>query len=234
MKKIVTLVAALLLVSATAALAAGPGPFHAMGDYCAQGWSSGPSNLLTLAGGIWSGDVVAPAAGNFQGKVGAFDWSESYPNSNQTVFVGTAGELIHWTFDTNTYSDGWSPSTNIVMNDHIIPAGTTFEAIGSAPETGSWASGAAATLTGDVWSVQLVIATAATYDVKFRKTGDWGLNVGADGVGTNANNYSYTTTVANQPVLFEFNQRTGRMRVVVGGVTPTHNETWGQLKATYR
>jgi len=235
MKKIATLVVAMLLVSATVALAASAGPFYARGSYYDGGWSADAGNLLTLSGGVWSGAVTSPmAAGSYQGKIAIADWSESYPASNQLVNISGPGDIVHWTLDTNTYLDGWLPSTNIVMNDHQFAPGTTFEVIGAAPETGGWGSGVAATLVGDVWSVELTIATAATYDVKFRKTGDWGLNVGSDGMGTNANNYTYTTTVNNQPVLFQFNQRTGRMRVVVGGVTPTRNETWGHLKATYR
>ena len=235
MKKIATFVAAMLLVSAVAALASGPGPFYAHGDFYNPSWSADAGNLLTLSGGVWSGAVASPnGAGTFYGKVGTVDWSESYPHSNQPVYLAGSGEIVHWTFDTNTYADGWLPSTDIVMNDHAIPAGTTFEVIGDAPETGSWGSGAAAALTGNIWSVELTIATAGSYNVKFRKTGDWGLNVGTDGVGSNSDNYGYTTTVANQPVLYQFNQATGRMRVVVGGVTPTQNKTWGGLKALYR
>ena len=124
--------------------------------------------------------------------------------------------------------------SNIVMNDHMIPAGTTFEVIGAAVETGSWGSGVAAVLGGDVWSVVIPIGTPGTYDVKFRKTGDWSINVGSDGVGTNSNNYSYTTTIPGEPMLFQFNQKTGRMRVSANGATPTRSTTFGGIKALYR
>jgi hypothetical protein len=235
MKKIATFVSALLLVSAVSALASGPGPFFAAGDYCADGWNAGAGNGLTLSAGVWSGAVPSPnAAGSYQGKVMVAGWSESYPASNQPINISGPGDIVNWTFDTNVHSDGWLPAQDIVMNDHMIPAGTTFEVIGAAPETGGWGSGVAATLTGSIWSVEIVIANAGTYDVKFRKTGDWGLNVGSDGVGTNSNNFSYTTTVSNQPVLFRFNQATGRSRIDVGGVTPTSKTTFGGLKALYR
>jgi hypothetical protein len=238
MKKIATIALALLAFSAVAASAAGPGPFYAKGSYYAGTagiWQGDAGNLMTLSAGIWSAAVASDQApGAYQGKVAIADWSESYPASNQPVNIGATGEIVNWTLDTNTYADGWSPSTSIVMNDHMIPAGTTFEVIGAAPETGSWGSGVAAVLGGDIWSVQISIGTPGTYDVKFRKTGDWGINVGSDGVGTNSNNYSYTTSTPNELMLFQFNQKTGRMRVVPGGVTPTHSTTFGGIKALYR
>jgi hypothetical protein len=174
------------------------------------------------------------AAGTYGGKIATDDWSAGYPHSNQPVFISGPGDVVHWTFDTLVHYDGWLPATNIVMNDHAIPAGTAFEVIGDASETGGWASGVASTLTGDVWSAELVIATPGSYNVKFRKTGDCGLNVGSDGVGTNADNFGYTTTVDHEPVLLQFDQATGRMRVVVGSVTPTTKSTWGGLKSRYR
>lgn len=235
MKKIATLVSAMLLVSAVAAMASGPGPFFARGSYYDAGWSADAGNAMTLSAGVWSAAVASPmAAGYYEGKVAVGDWSESYNASNMPVWISGPGDIVTWTFDTNVHADGWLPAQDIAMNDHAIPAGTTFEVIGSAPETGSWTTGVAGALGGDIWSVSIVIGTPGTYDVKWRKTGDWGLNVGSDGIGTNANNASYTTTVANQPVLFRFNQRTGRIKIDVGGVTPTKLGTWGGLKALYR
>lgn len=235
MKKIVTTMIALALVTASVALAAGPGPFYGRGGYYDAGWSADDGNKLTLSAGVWTGAVTSPmAAGYYEGKVAVGDWSESYPNSNQPVFISGPGDIVHWTFDTNVYADGWSPSTNIAYNDHMVAPGMTFEVIGSAPETGGWSSGVAAAKVGDIWGVEIMIAAAGSYEVKFRKTGDWSINVGADGFGTNSNNYGYTTTLPNQPVLFQFNQVTGRMRAVVGGVTPTQTGTWGRLKSLYR
>jgi hypothetical protein len=238
MKKLVTSVFALTLAvaSASAAFASGPGPFFARGSFYDAGWSADAGNQLTLSAGVWSGAVVSPmAAGQYEGKIAAGDWSESYPNSNQPVFISGPGDVVTWTFDTNVYADGWLPATDIAFNDHAVASGMTFEVIGSAPETGSWASGVAAVLVGDVWSVELPIAAPGSYEVKFRKTGDWSINVGADGYGTNSNNVGYTTILSNEAVLYQFNQATGRMRVVVGGsVTPTQQGTWGRLKSLFR
>ena len=226
----------LLLSLAATAFAAGPGPFYGRGGYYDGGWSADAGNLMTLSGGVWTRAVTSPmSAGYYEGKVAVGDWSESYPNSNQPVFVTGPGDIVTWTLDTNVYADGWLPATNIAYNDHMVAPGMTFEVIGGAPETGGWASGVPATLVGNIWEVQIVIASAGSYEFKFRKTGDWSINAGSDGYGTNANNVSYTTTLPNQAVLYQFDQVTGRVRVVVGGyATPTKSSTWGRMKSLYR
>lgn len=237
MKKIVTLVSVMLLTSAVAALAVpSASVWFARGSYYDGGWSADANNNLFVTGtNTFARGVVSPnGAGYYEGKIALNDWSTSYPNSNQPVFLNSTGETVNWSLDENNYSDGWLPSTHIVMNDHGVPSGYTFEVIGAAPETGSWGSGVAAPLTGNIYSVQITIATAGTYDVKFRHTNDWSVNVGSDGFGTNSNNASYTTTTSNQPVLFQFNKATGRMRIVVGGVTASKGSTWGALKNLYR
>ena len=234
MKKIVTFAAALLALTAMVASAAGP--FYARGSYYDAGWSADAGNQLVEGpAGVFTATILSPmAAGSYLGKVALGDWSSSWPNSNQPVILGVGNENVKWSFDTNTYADGWLPASNFAMNDHGT-TGLTFEVIGAAPETGSWGSGVAATLTGDIWGVQIVIATPGTYDVKFRKTGDWGINCGASGFGTNESNYSYMTTLANEPVLFQFNQKTGRMRALVGGgASATHTTSFGAIKALYR
>jgi len=235
MKKIATLALVMLASCAVSALAIGPGPFYARGSYYDAGWSNDAGNLMSVAAGVWTAGVASPmAAGEYAGKIAVADWSESYPASNQPVFVSGPGDIVNWTFDTNTYADGWLPATGIAYNDHMIPSGWTFEVIGAAPETGGWSSGVAAVLNGNVWGVTIVIGTPGTYDVKFRHTGDWGHNVGSDGYGSNSNNYSYTTTIPNQPMRFEFDQVTGRMRVAPDTATPTRTTTFGGLKAQYR
>jgi hypothetical protein len=233
MKKIATFALALLAFSAVAAVAAGP--FYARGGYYDAGWSADAGNQLVEGpAGVFTRTIHSSmAAGYYEGKAALGDWSSSWPNSNQPVILGVGNEDVVWSFDTNTYADTWSPSTNIAINDHFT-TGLTFEVIGAATETGGWSSGVAAPLVGDVYGVTITIGTPGTYDVKFRQTGNWGINVGSDGAGTNSNNYSYTTAIPNQPVTFEFNRKTGRMRAVVGGVVPTRATTFGQLKAQYR
>lgn len=240
MRKTATLVLALMLV-ATAAFAAGAGPFYAKGDfYCAPGcWNSDAGNLLTFnAGtGIWSGVVTCDQAyGRHEFKIANADWSESYfPWCNLWVHCGT-GDQVTFTLDTNVYADGWFPTQDIVWSSHFAPPGTTFEVIGGAPETGSWGSGTPATLLGSVWTLSTPIATPGSYEAKFRATGTWDIcNIGTEGAGAPCGaNLQYTTTVANEFVTFEFNQATGRARVFNGSPVPALKGTWGQVKTLYR
>jgi hypothetical protein len=143
---------------------------------------------------------------------------------------------VHFTFDTNTYADGWWPQANIVWSDHYAPPGTAFEVIGGAPETGSWGSGVPATLAGGVWSKLINIATPGAYEAKFRAVGSWDImNLGTEGAGAPCGaNLQYTTTDPNQDVLFEFNTATGRTRVTVQQPTETVRRSWGQMKTLYR
>lgn len=233
MKKIATLSAALLLASAVSAFASGPGPFFAPGDYVSPNWNPGdPSCALTNSGGVWTGGILASVgAGTYQAKVAVAGWSESYPTSNVFVFLNGSGETVNWSFDTNAHADGWLPAQDIVLSDHAYPTGITWEVIGAAPETGGWGSGVAMAHAGSIWSATINIAAVGSYDVKFRKTGDWSLNIGQDGVGTNSINFNYTTTVPNQPVTFEFNEATGRSRITVGAIVGTTQRTWGQVKS---
>jgi hypothetical protein len=237
-KKFVTILGGLMLVAATA-YAAGPGPFYVPGDYQTPNWSFGAFNLMTANGGgagVWTAAITSDAAAGFHThKVSVDGWSENYPCCNVPVVCNT-GDVVNFSFDTNSYADGWVPSTNIVWNDHLYAAGTQFEVIGSAPETGNWNSGVAAGLVGTVWTKTLTIAAPGPYEFKFRVVGQWGVcDAGSDGpTAGGGGNGSYTTSTANTDVKFEFNSATGRIRATLLAPTPTNTKSWGHLKSTYR
>jgi hypothetical protein len=248
MKKTATALLGTLLASSLLAATALAGPWFAKGDfYCAPGcWNSDGGNEMFDDGlngdggpgdGIHGRTVVPDQnGGRHEYKVAMCDWSQSYhPFCNLWVWTAGPGDPVLFTYDTNVYADGWVPTTNIAWTDHYAPAGTMFEVIGSAPETGSWGSGQAANLSGGVWSRFLTVAAPGNYDYKFRAVGDWNvMNIGGEGGAPCGFNASYTTVVPNTDVLFEFNSMTGRVRAVVLGPTPTGKTSWGQLKTIYR
>jgi hypothetical protein len=45
---------------------------------------------------------------------------------------------------------------------------------------------------------------------------------------------TFTTTVPDSDVRFEFDEVTGKMRAIVLGPTATRTSTWGSLKVLYR
>jgi hypothetical protein len=250
-KKTATLLLALLLASsfAAAAFAAGPGPWWVKGSYyCAPGcWNGDAGNLMyddgtngdmTGGDGIFTAVVTSDqAAGRHEFKVANEDWSESYyPHCNLWVHTSGPGDVVTFWFDTNVYADGWYPTQDFVWSDHAYPPGTTFEVMGSAPETGEWTTGVAATLDGFYWTLCLYIATPGTYEAKFRATGDWEIcNIGNEGAAAPCGgNLQYTTTYADEPVTLLFDTRTGRATVEQPGPTPAQLGSWGKLKSLYR
>lgn len=248
MKRVATLLFTALLAIGLAG-AAFAGPWYAKGDmYCGPGcWNFDGGNELFDDGlhgdgaagdGIFAGTVVtSELGGRHEFKIALADWSEShFPHCNLWVHTSGPGDAVLFTFDSNTYADGWLPASNIVWTDHYAPPGTTFEVIGGAPETGSWGSGVPATLAGGIWSKLVTIGAPGSYEAKFRATGTWDImNLGNEGAGAPCGgNLAYTTTVANQDVLFEFNTATGRTRVTVQNPTDATKRSWGQLKTLYR
>jgi len=240
---LLTLAAAVTLTGTALA-----GPWYAKGDfYCPPGcWNFDGGNELFDDGlhgdgaagdGVFGASVLSDAVGPIKKefKIALDDWSTSYPGSNAWVYIDAAPTTVHFTLDTNAHGDGWLPDQNIVWLDHAFPAGTTFEVIGSAAETGSWTSGVAATLVGDIWNLVVTIAAPGNYEAKFRATGTWDvLNMGANGLDPGGANLTYTTAVPNTDVQFEFDQSTGRVRVSVLGATPTAQRSWGRVKVMYR
>lgn len=242
------------LLSVTIALSAFAGialagPWFVPGDYydCGAGtWCFDANNEMfddglhgdgAAADGVFG--VFVPsnqAAGRHEFKFAYGDWSTSYhPNCNLWVYIENANDVIHFTFDTNLYADGWVPTTNVYWSDKMFPAGSQFEVIGSAPETGSWGSGVAGVETGGVFEVTINIATAGVYEYKWRGVGSWDVqNFGGEGAVPCGFNGSYETTFENQDVLFQLDTNTGRIRALPLEPTSTTESNWGSVKELFR
>lgn len=240
MNRTATTLMALALLSTFAATAIAQ-PWYVKGDYYDGGtgiWTDNSGNVMLdpMADLRFVRDVTSDqAAGKHEFKIATADWSVSYPGCNSWVYTSGPGDVIHFTFDQNTYADGWYPSTNIIWNDHFAPPGTMFEVIGSAPETGSWSSGPPATLVGGTWTLDLLIALAGSYEAKFRAVGTWDVcNVGNETNTPCGGNIPYTTNNPGETVRFEFDTATGRTRAYVLIATPNVRGSWGKVKTLYR
>ncbi|HSG27385.1 MAG TPA: hypothetical protein VLA34_02805, partial [Candidatus Krumholzibacterium sp.] len=146
--------------------------------------------------------------------------------------IEAAGEQVLFTFDTNSYSDGWIPDSNIVWNDHYAPTGSTFEVTGSAPELGDWTTGVVATDVAGIYTVVVTIATPGSYLYKWRANGNWddfvfGSNGASGGIG---DDLDFETTSPDELVKFEFDPAVGRVRVLVG-IVSVESSSWGRIKA---
>jgi hypothetical protein len=237
MKKIVTLVSALLLVSAVSALAA-TGPLWVKGDYYAGTaglWGADAGNATTDVAGVWTVAVTSDQAGGAHWfKFANPDWSESYGwnGQNAELFTSGPGDIVHFSLDTNTYADGYQPNTNIVWSDHCLPAGMQFEVMGT---SNGWSAPLSATLIGGIWTATGVVATPGPQEFKFRTVGTWDqLKFGAQQGDAGGANATYTTVNPNATVKFEFNTATGRVRATEQQPSPTRTTSFGAIKAMYR
>jgi hypothetical protein len=235
----------LLVVAAVAALSppAAAQPWYARGSFYGSGWPADAGNEMyddgtggdAVAGdGIFSRLITEEnGIGRQEWKAATSDWSENFPPDNQFVHIETAGEQVLFTFDTNRYTDGWIPDSNIVWNDHFAPVGSVFEVIGDAPELGSWTTGIVATEVAGIYTAQVVMANPGSYLYKWRANANWDDFVfGRFGAcGGFGDDIGFRTTQPNATVVFEFDPSVGRVRVT--GATPADESTWGKIKALY-
>jgi hypothetical protein len=230
---------------ATLALPATAQPWYARGSFYGSGWPAEATNQMyddgtggdAVAGdGIFSRLITEEnGLGRHEWKVANDDWTRNFPPYNQFVHIETPGEQVLFTYDSNSYGDGWIPDSNIVWNDHFAPQGSTFEVIGSAPELGDWTTGVVATEAGGIYTVDVLIATPGSYLYKWRANGNWddfvlGRNGAAGGFD---DDIGFKTMSPNALVKFEFDRTVGRVRIS-GNAVPVEGSTWGKVKALYR
>ncbi len=169
--------------------------------------------------GIFGAFVVTDQPpGQHEFKIATGDWSQayptnpSYPTANAILYTEASDDLVHFRLDTNVLSD-WQPAANAVSCDRFAPTGSVFEVIGSAPELGSWVTGVPATLDGDTWYADIVVASPGPVEYKFRVAGTWDVcNVGIHYNMFIGDNFSATIPSASALMRFEFNTIDGRSR----------------------
>jgi glycosidase len=211
-----------------------PPSWYVRGDF--NGWGTsdpmyddGTHGDAVAWDGILTAQVAIATAGRYPFKAASADWSTSYPTSGDSWLETTVdGEVVTITFDTNTYSDGWLPETNI---------------IGVSTEPGAWTAvgewqgwdnanpATAMTALGDgIYELVTTVASIGTHQYKAVKTGSdtWDA-VGSDGRGVNAGTASFETTVACQNVTFTVDALAGRIQVMVEEPPPVpgpDNNIW--------
>jgi uncharacterized repeat protein (TIGR01451 family) len=223
------------LVQATTPTA-GP-PWYVRGDFNAWGtdlmYDDGTHGDDATGDGIYTVVITVTTAGRYEFKVDDGNWTESYPPSNAWIETAAADTPVKFTFDTNTYSDGWVPTHNIVNAEDGL---TTWTAVG---DWQGWDNGnpatAMASLGGGLYDYVGVVATAGAHDYKTCRTGTWDA-IGPDGDyggrSINTANLGFTTTVNNQVVRFLLNANTGRIQVQLPSTEVLINEFDSQTPGT--
>lgn len=176
-----------------------------------NGW--GTTAMTDNGDGTHSVTVTGDAGTRFEYKVDEFgDWSSAYPQSgNSWAYFDGTGQLTI-TFDTNAAGDGWVGDTNRQKLSH--DPGHQWQAVG---DFNGWnnndASWQMSDLGGGIREVSGTIAAPGNYVWKAIETGTWDA-IGNDARSINSDNIPFTTTVANELVIFQVDVLNGIARLV--------------------
>jgi glycosidase len=201
----------------------------AAGNWCVAGEMNGWNNAsnpmyddgtngdLIAGDGVYSLSMAIPIAGTYLWKVvECGNWGLGYPSANSWFTTSTADQTIIFTFDSNDYSlnAGMAllPASNIVnVTGDDLP--TSYTAVG---DFQGWNNADPATLMTEMgngfYRLVYTVPVIGSYIGKAVATGSWN-GFGADGRSSDAANISFTTTEADQDVVFLLDTYTGRLLV---------------------
>jgi len=159
--------------------------FYVTGDF--NGWNAGANLMTETSSGIWQA-TLSMSNGRHEFKItgGTWDWSVPITGNSWLYTDGSGNVTI--TYDSNTYSDGWVPTSGRI-GVNVDPGSWT--AVG---DWQGWNNSNASTLMtymgGGVYQLGYYF-TAGTYQYKAVNTGTWDA-IGADSRGINSATYSFT------------------------------------------
>ncbi len=204
-----------------------PGSWCVAGDF--NGWDNtsmplyddGTQGDLLADDGVFSLAVDIATAQRHEWKiVECGNWGNAYPSENAWLHTSLPNQTVTFTFDINDHSAdaGWAllPTTNVVnVQGDNLP--TSFTAVG---DFQGWNENDPDTLMeyvgNDIYWLTYTVASAGSYIGKITATGTWDA-FGADGRNGNATNLSFTTTSADEEVVFLLDARSGRVLIANQG-----------------
>ena len=191
----------------------------------ANGWNNssdpmfddGTNGDLIADDGVYSLAIAVATAGTSGWKaVECGNWDNAHPAANSWVTTTVANQTVTFTFDTNDYSLNAGmpllPASNIVnVTGDSLP--TSYTAVGNFQ---GWNNADPGTLMTDMGNgfhrLVYTIPAAGSYIGKVVVTGTWN-GFGADGRSSDAANINFTTTEADQEVVFLLDSFSGRMLI---------------------
>ncbi|HUM70398.1 MAG TPA: hypothetical protein PLK31_16315, partial [Chloroflexota bacterium] len=195
-----------------------------------QGWNNGsdPMNDSGVNGDVIAADGVASlaytiaAADRYEFKVvECGNWGNSHPSQNSWFYTSVPNQTVTFTFDENNHSGDAGatavPTSNIVnVSGDDLPA--NFTAVG---DWQGWDNGdpnTAMTSVGNGYFRLLYnVASAGTYQAKVVQTGSWNEQFVSDGRAMDGSPINFTTSSANEDVVFLLNAANGRVTVTPNG-----------------
>jgi hypothetical protein len=185
------------------------GPWYAKGEF--NGWSTDnlmtqdPQNSIhwsTTVGGLFDNQT-------FEYKLATADWSQSAPGGNGKVTSNAAGAITFNMWDQQTWTDGWFPNNQRRVG-YADPLEYGWDLMGSFD---GFSTGLPMVNQGNgLYSVQAPF-NAGFYDFKFRKAGDWNVNMGTDFSNGSGNN-SFAVGTTGDIYRFNLDLPNGRWQVV--------------------
>jgi glycosidase len=203
------------------------GDFNTWNNSANPMFDDGSNGDLLPGDGIYSLSILTATAGTYSWKAVECGTWNSHPAYNSWYTTSTADQTVTLTLDTNDYSANAGmallPASNIVnVTGDDLP--TSFTAVG---DFQGWNNSDPNTLMDDMgngfYRLVYTIPAAGSYIGKATTTGSWN-SFGADGRSVNAGNISFTTTEANQQMVFLLDAFSGRMLIepVLTSTGPWH------------
>lgn len=210
--KKITLLAGLAVIPALTVLAQ---PYYIAGNGITPNWTTVEPGATPMSGGptVYTVTLATTTNTYHEFKAASSNWVASWPNNNIKA-KGDANGTNTFYFFPGTTIDGWLPIANRV--GYADPGNMSWEIIGA---FSGWSAGTNLNpIGGGVYSNSIVVATAGTYEFKFRTPGTWDeVNFGID-FGNGSGNASFTTTNSPQTVPVQLDLPNGRY--VVGDLVP--------------
>jgi len=183
-------------------------------------WDAGADPMIETAPGsrIWtitfSGLTVN---GRYEWKVTDGTWTHNLPSANSWFYASAAGDIT-LTYDSNFYSDGWSPTRDrlgvSVDAGTWTAVGDFLSELGGADWNNADPHGAMAPQGGGIHKLEVTGLPAATYAWKAVKTGTWD-SISWDARSVNTANWQFTVGAATDTVAFWVDGLVGRAKVEV-------------------
>ncbi|MBX3056296.1 MAG: alpha amylase N-terminal ig-like domain-containing protein [Anaerolineae bacterium] len=195
-----------------------------------QGWnnSSDPMNDSGVNGDVIAADGVATlaytiaAAGRYEFKVvECGNWGNAHPSQNSWFYTGDPNQVVTFTFDENNHS-GDAGATAVPTINIVNVSGDDFPANFTA--VGDWQgwnnSDPTTTMTAlghGYYRLLYTIASPGTYAAKIVQTSSWTEQFVNDGRAVDGGVINFTTSSADQDVVFLLNAANGRVTITPNG-----------------
>lgn len=148
-----------------------------------------------------------------------FTWADTQLTPKNSWFLVSAAGSATISIDTNTYADGFLPTTNRVTSSTDSTLAPGFFATGNwmneAGGAGDWNPGDAlfqmSLVSGGLYSKTVTISTPGAYEFKATK-GDWDGQWGADGRNVDASTIAFNVVEPNQEVTFSLDITKGAIK----------------------